>query len=137
MADQNNQIDEQKKQQQNKKMLLWCILIVVIIIVVCVLMGDKCKMYRLNTETRNALPVGSTTSDSSAAFSTTSSVPARVSAPRVSAPRVSAPRVSAPRVSAPVASTTLSPASSSLSVGNTSSASEVRKELANLFKAYA
>ena len=100
MADQNNQKDEQKKHQENKKMLLWCILIVVIIIVVCVLMGDKCKMYRLNSEARNALP---TVSDSSAGTSFFSSS---------------------------------TPASSTLSVSD-SSASEVRKELANLFKAYA
>jgi heme/copper-type cytochrome/quinol oxidase subunit 2 len=88
-------------------MLLWGILIVVIIIVVCVLMGDKCKMYRLNSEARNALPTVSAVTDSASASTgiTSSSVAA--------------------------------PASSTLSVGNSTSASEVRKELANLFKAYA
>jgi hypothetical protein len=100
MAEQNNQLDQQKKQQKNKKMLLWGILIVVIVIVVCVLMGDKCTKYRLNSEVRNALP---TVSDSSAETSFFSSS---------------------------------TPASSTLSVSD-SSASEVRKELANLFKAYA
>jgi flagellar basal body-associated protein FliL len=105
MADQYNQTDEQKKQQKNKKMLLWGILIVVIIIVVCVLMGDKCKVYRLNSEARNALPAVST--DSATVSST------------------------------PFTSTSVDiPASSTLTVGETS-ASEVRKELANLFKAYA
>jgi hypothetical protein len=109
MADQNNQIDEQKKQQKNKKMLLWGILIVVIIIVVCVLMGDKCKIYRLNSEARNALPTVSAATDSASVSVVT-----------------------------PVTSTSVDiPASSRLSVSNSTSASEVRKELANLFKAYA
>lgn len=101
MAEQNNQVDVEKKHQKNKKMLLWGILIVVIVIVGCILMGDTCTKYRLNSEVRDALPTISGTSDSSAGTFTSSA-----------------------------------PASSSLSVGE-SSASEVRKELANLFKAYA
>jgi hypothetical protein len=100
MTEQNNQLDKQKKQEKNKRMLLWGILIIVIVIIGCVLMGDECKMYRLNSESRNALPSVSLDSDASTSF------------------------------------TSYVPASSALSV-NDSSASEVRKELANLFKSYA
>jgi len=107
MSEQVNTVNEEMKRHRNKKMLLWAILIVVVVIVVYVLFGDEYKEYRLNTEARDALP-SVTNSDSSSVLSATSY------------------------------SSEVTPLSSSSSLNiDGSSASEVRKELANLFRSYA
>ena len=119
MSEKNNQVnqvkkvDEHQKREQNKKMLMWAILIVIVLIVLYVVLGDKKKkLYRINTETRNLLPAVRSMNSSSVADS-----------------------YSYTPMNTTVSSSSPLSASSSLSVNNTS-ASEVRKQLINLFKAY-
>ena len=118
MSEKNNQVnkvDEQQKREQNKKMLMWAILIVIVLIVLYVVLGDKKKkLYRINTETRNLLPA---VTASNSSYVSDSYTPTNSS------------------VQSSVQSSSPANGSSSLSVNDTS-ASEVRKQLVNLFKAY-
>jgi hypothetical protein len=93
--------------KKNKKLLLWAILIVLVLLVLYVLFGENNKKYRLVTETRNDL------------------VNKAVSNPLLSE----------------TSSNTVGPmttfSSTSPNTPTSSSASAVRRELANLFKSYA
>lgn len=107
MVEENQNVNNAKK---NKKLILWGILLVLVLIILYVLFGDDSKKYRLMTETRNALFV----------------------------PNVDAnPTSLSPTSSASVGGTMTSLSSTSSYIPTLStSASGVRKQLANLFRSY-
>ena len=127
---------EKQKDNKHKKLLLYGILLVLVVLVGYVLLTDDKKMYRLTTEVKQNIGVQSTTSGSSSSGSSGSSSSSS-SNPLNLGLFDSSSSTSVPNM--------LSPTSSSTSVGlpgvklsatSTGGASEVRRELEQLFHAY-
>ena len=144
MSDQHmDKHDEQKKKESNyKKFLLYGILLVLVVLVGYVIFAEDKKMYRLATETklglRQGVDVSSATTPGSTSSSNTgsssSSNPLNLglfSSSQSSSQSSSAPALTSPTSSAvPSSNVMLSPTSGG-------SASEVRRELRELFRSYA
>ena len=140
--------DEQKKNKESnyKKFLLYGILLVLVVLVGYVIFAEDKQMYRLATETKLGLRQGvnvssATTSGSSSGSSgssdssgsSSSSNPLNLglfSSSQSSSQSSSAPAWSSPTSSAVPGNVMLSPTSGG-------SASEVRRELRELFRSYA
>ncbi len=143
--------DEQKKNKESnyKKFLLYGILLVLVVLVGYVIFAEDKQMYRLATETKVGLRQGvnvssATTSGSSSwssgssgssdsSGSSSSSNPLNLglfSSSQSSSQSSSAPALSSPTSSAVPGNVMLSPTSGG-------SASEVRRELRELFRSYA
>ena len=142
MSDLNKDIQlEKAKQKKNKKMLLYSILVVLLVLDCYVLCYDNTQKYTLTTDAKRGLGVESSTSFSPNTSSSQISSSASLS------PSVSSSFVVPSSVSG-VPGAQLSPTSTGVSgvsgvqgtqLSSTSSggASEIRRELKQLFKTYA
>lgn len=151
MSDQHmDKHDEQKKNKESnyKKFLLYGILLVLVVLVGYVIFAEDKQMYRLATETKLGLrqgvdvtsattpgsaSSGSSSSSDSSGSSGSSSNPLNFGLYSSSSQSSSAPALTSPTSSfVPTGNVNLSP--TSVSGG---SASEVRRELRELFRSYA
>ena len=146
MSDQHmDKHDEQKKNKESnyKKFLLYGILLVLVVLVGYVIFAEDKQMYRLATETKLGLRQGvnvssATTSGSSSGSSgsSDSSGSSSSSNPLNLGLFSSSQSSSAPALSSPTSSA-VPPGNVMLSPTSGGSASEVRRELRELFRSYA
>jgi len=119
---------EKEKQHHYKKMLLYGILLVLVVLVGYVVFTDDKKMYKLTTETKKQIGVVSNSTDStgssgSSGSSSSSSSPANLLSPTSTSSSSMSPVV-------------MTSQGVSLSSTSTGGASEVRRELQQLFRSY-
>jgi hypothetical protein len=140
MSDQHmDKHDEQKKKESNyKKFLLYGILLVLVVLVGYVIFAEDKKMYRLATETKLGLRQGVDVSSASTLGSTSSpNTGSSSSSNPLNLGLFSSSQSSSAPALTSATSSAVPPGNVMLSSTSGGSASEVRRELRELFRSYA